>query len=113
MQQITIAGRIGKDAEPDREKDRVRFSVAVDDRRGGGEKVTVWYECTLYGKRGTALMPHLTKGTVVSVAGKLRTWVKKDGGAVGHGIEADEVSLLGGGQRREAEAPAADPSESW
>lgn len=108
----TIAGRVGKDAAVDGDRDRIRWSVAVDERGKDGRTV-VWVECTLWGKRGPALMQYITRGSSVAVSGRLRTWPRKDG-TVGVGIDASEVTLLGGGggERREA-AAAADPSESW
>lgn len=104
MLQLTLAGRLGRDAELRQTRDGksvCNFSVAVDVRRGQ-EKSTTWVECTLWEKRAEALAQYLTKGTAVAVAGELsvRQYDKRDGG---HGVAVEcnvrEVTLLGGGEK--------------
>ena len=71
MQNITIAGRVGRDAELRRTQggDAVcSFTVAVD-YRNGREKATNWWRVSLWGKRGEALAPYLLKGVSVTVSG--------------------------------------------
>ncbi len=106
MQKMTVAGRLGRDAEIKTTQGGTpvcRFSVAAD-RKRGGEKVTTWYDVSLFGKRGEVLCQYLRKGTTVCVVGDLeaRTYEAKDGSTrLALGIVADDVSLLGGGQRDE------------
>ena len=99
MKNISIAGGIGKDAEVRTTQggDNVTgFSVAVDDRRGS-EKSTIWFDVSIWGKRGDALAQYLTKGTRVAVAGELGT--REHNGKTYLTVKADQVTLLGGGQR--------------
>jgi len=105
---ITIAGNIGKDAETRTTQggDTVTsFNVAVEDRQGK-EKTTLWFSCSLWGKRGDALAQYLTKGSKVAVSGDLST--REHEGKTYLQIRADQVTLMGGsGERREErhEAP--------
>lgn len=106
MQNITIAGRLGRDAEvrSTQNGDSVcSFSVAVD-YRAGKEKATNWYRVSLWGKRGEGLAQYLTKGTTVAVSGEFST--SEYEGKTQLNVRASEITLLGGnrdeGQR---EAP--------
>lgn len=72
MQQVTISGRIGKDAETrDTHGGTVTsFNVAVD--QGYGErKSTNWFRVSAWGKKGAGAAPYLLKGGVVTVVGEL------------------------------------------
>lgn len=75
MKNITIAGTVGKDAEQRRTQSGdavLGWSVAVDD--GYGEKKsTLWFDCSLWGKRGDSLSQFIKKGTKVAVSGELGT----------------------------------------
>ena len=101
MKQITIAGNIGKNAETRQTQngDSVTgWTVAVEDRQGK-EKTTLWFDCTLWGKRGETLAQYLTKGSKVSVSGDLSK--REHDGKTYLTIRADQVTLMGGGERRE------------
>lgn len=96
MQNITIAGRLGRDAETRSTQggDAVTgFTVAVD-YRAGREKHTNWWRVSLWGKRGEALAQYLSKGTVVSVSGEFS--LSEYDGKPQLNIKADQVTLLGG-----------------
>ena len=106
MKTITIAGNIGKDAVTRRTQggDAVTgWSLAVEER-AGQEKRTLWFDCSLWGKRGEALAPYLTKGSRVAVSGDLST--REHDGKTYLTVKASEVTLMGGGQERRDE-PAA------
>ena len=110
MKNATIAGGIGKDAvlRTTQNGDNVTsFGVGVDDRRGG-EKQTIWFDCSLFGKRAAALHPYLTKGTRVAVSGDLGT--REHNGKTYLTIKADQVTLLGGGQRPDSGYGGSDPA---
>ena len=98
MKNITIAGGITRDAETRQagQSDVTSLSVAVDHREGR-EKSTMYFDCSLWGKRGEALRSYLTKGTKVAVAGDLST--REHNGKTYLKVNVSEVSLLGGGQR--------------
>ena len=104
MKAITIAGNIGKDAEVRSTQggDKVTgWTVAVEDRTGK-EKSTIWFDCTLWGKRGESLAQYLTKGSKVCVSGELST--REHNGKTYLTIRAEQVTLMGGkpeGQREE------------
>ena len=98
MKNITIAGNIGKDAETRRTQsgDAVTsFSIAVEDRIPK-EKSTIWFRCSLWGKRGESLAQYLTKGSKVAVSGELSIEVYE--GKTNLTVKVDQVTLLGGGQ---------------
>ena len=110
MKQITIAGNIGRDAVVRRTNadDAVAgFSVAVEERNGQ-DKRTLWFDCSLWGKRGEALAQYLTKGSRVTVAGDLST--REHEGRTYLTVRVAEVTLQGGGERRD-DAPRDRPKE--
>ena len=98
MKNITIAGRLGKAAELRRLQDGtpvLSFTVAVDD--GWGErKRTLWFDCSLFGKRGEPLEQYMPKGTAVAVSGDLST--REYEGKTYLTVRANEVTLQGGKQ---------------
>ena len=101
MKAITIAGRLTRDAElrTTNSGDRVAsFSVAVDDR-SGREKATLFFDCSLWGKRGEALAPHLTKGSSVTVSGDFGT--REHEGKTYLTVRVNDVTLQGGGKPRD------------
>jgi single-strand DNA-binding protein len=104
MKNIVVAGNVGKDAETRRTQsgDAVTsWSVAVEGRNGT-EKTTLWFKCSLWGRRGENLAQYLTKGSRVVVSGDLDQELYD--GKTYLTIRADQVSLMGGkpeGQREE------------
>lgn len=111
MKTITIAGRLGKSAELRRTQNGdpvLSFSVAVDDGYGD-RKSTMWFDVSVWGKRATALEPHLTKGMAVAVSGDL-TRNAKDGKTY-IGVRASEITMLGGGDRQEKPAKEPEPTQ--
>lgn len=98
MQQITIAGRIGRDAElrTTQNGDIVcGFTVAVD-TRNGRDKLTNWWRVSLWGKRGEALAQYLTKGASVTVVGEFA--LGEFDGKPQLNVRASEIALQGGKQ---------------
>ena len=71
MQQITISGRIGKDAESRQAGDGTvtSFNVAVD-QGYGDRKTSNWYRVSVWGKKGAGAAPYLLKGGQVTVVGE-------------------------------------------
>lgn len=111
MNNITIAGALGKNAElrtiPSGEQ-ILSFSVADSQ---GREKPTIWWNCQLWGKRAASLQQYLVKGQQVTVCGSVseREWTDKDGQKrKSLEVRANEVALQG---RPQGEAqPAARPA---
>ena len=96
MQQIVIAGRLGRDAElrSTQAGDQVcGFTVAVD-YRAGREKATNWWRVSLWGKRAETLAPYLLKGVSVTVSGEFS--LGEYDGKPQLNIRANEIALQGG-----------------
>ncbi len=69
-----FAGRVGKDAvlrHSQAGKPVLGFSVAVDVYVGGGEKETLWVDCSMWGERGQKVAEYVTKGASVTVQGRI------------------------------------------
>lgn len=72
MQNITISGNIGKDAELRDTRDSKVLSFNVGVKNGFGKDAgSVWYRCSLWGKAAEAFAGGLTKGTKVFITGEL------------------------------------------
>jgi single-strand DNA-binding protein len=103
MKTITIAGRLGGDAEMKTTNggtEVCKFSVATDSKRSG-ERVTTWFDVSIFGKRGASLCQFLKKGSAVTVVGDLeaRTYEARDGSTkMALGVVCSEIALLGGGK---------------
>ena len=108
MQQIVIAGRIGRDAETRTAGDGTvtGFTVAVDVRQGR-EKSTNWWRVSLWGKRGESLAQYLTKGASVTVSGEFS--LSEYEGKPQLNIRANAVALQGGGGERQQPRNDAPP----
>lgn len=105
MNSITVAGQLGRDAELKylNNGDPIcNFSIADSQ---GKDKSTIWWNCTIYGKRGESLAQYLTKGQAVTVVGHIteREFTDKNGNQrKAMDVRVNEVALQGG--RREQEA---------
>ena len=110
MNSITICGNLGKDCETRylANGDAVAsFSVADSQ---GKDKPSIWWNCSLFGKRGESLAPYLTKGQTVTVVGTVsqREYTDKDGNKrTSMDVRVNDVALQGG--KRDV-APAQKPS---
>jgi single-strand DNA-binding protein len=101
----TVTGRLGADAELRQTANGdpvLNARVAVAGFRKDDDPL--WVGVTLFGKRASALAQYLTKGTRVGVMGRaqLRDFQRRDGTS-GTALEliANDVALLGGGERRD------------
>lgn len=116
MNNITVAGALGKDAEqrflPNGDA-VANFSVADSQ---GKEKPTIWWNCQLFGKRAEALSQYLVKGQSVTVSGNVtqRKYVDKDGQErTTMEIRVNDVALQGGKPQGAEQAPrAASPRQA-
>ena len=117
MNNITVAGTLGKDAELRKiasGDDVLSFSVADSQ---GREKPTIWWNCQLWGKRAVSLQQYLNKGQQVTVSGTVteREWTDKDGQKrKSMEVRVNDLALQGGKQQGErapaSAAPAAKPA---
>lgn len=72
MQNITISGNVGKDAELRTVRDTQVLSFNVGVKNGFGRDAgSVWYRCSLWGKAAEVFADSLKKGTKVFVSGEL------------------------------------------
>jgi single-strand DNA-binding protein len=125
MNSITIAGQLGRDAEVRQlnNGDPVcAFSLADSQ---GRDKPTIWWNCSLFGKRAESLAPYLLKGQSVTVSGNVteREWTDKDGAKrKSMDVRVGDVALQGGKREgsaappapaQQTRAPAAKPSSGF
>jgi single-strand DNA-binding protein len=107
MLNLSIAGSLGRDAElrTAGQSQVCSFSVGVSTYdRAAKQKATVWVRVSVWGRRGERLAPMLSKGGRVACSGEmtLRTYVDKAGATVTSvELTAQDVTLLGGGERGE------------
>ena len=98
MNNITVAGQLGKDSELKQIGQDQVLSFSVADSQGR-EKPTIWWNCQLWGKRATSLQQYLTKGQSVTVTGSVsqRTYTDKNGvEKVAQDVRLNDVALQGG-----------------
>lgn len=83
LNNCTLTGRIGKDAELKYTPGGTaiaEFSIAQNSKRGDQE-ITQWHDCIVFGKTAEMFGPGLTKGMAVLVDGSIekQSWQDKDG----------------------------------
>lgn len=99
MNNITISGSLGRDAETKymQNGDPVSsFSVADSQ---GKDKPTIWWNCSLFGKRAESLAQYLTKGQSVTVVGSVsqREYTDKEGQKkTAIDVRVNDIALQGG-----------------
>lgn len=101
-----FAGRVGKDAvlrHTQAGKPVLGFSVAVDVYVGGGEKETLWVDCSMWGDRGQKVADYVTKGSSVTVQGRIT--LDSYEGQPKLKLDVQELTLQGGKQD-DGEKPA-------
>ena len=108
MNSITVAGSLGRDAELKHlnSGDSIcNFSIADSQ---GRDKPTIWWNCSLFGKRAESLAQYLTKSQAVTVSGSVteREWTDKDGAKrKSMDVRVNDIALQGGRQQSEAPKP--------
>jgi single-strand DNA-binding protein len=113
MNSLTITGNLGKDAETRYLADGTAvcgFSVADS---MGREKPSIWWSCSLFGKRAESLGQYLTKGQQVTVIGTVteREFTDKDGQKrKSMDVRVQDVALQGG-KRDAAPSPQAQQAQ--
>lgn len=114
MNSITVAGNIGKDAELRHTPSGdavLQFSVADNQ---GRDKPTIWWPCSLWGRRAESLAPYLNKGQQVTVVGSVseREWTDREGNKrKSMEVRVTEIALQGGRRDEQARpAPAPRPA---
>lgn len=108
MNVICTAGQLGRDSEMrylNNGDPVLAFSVADSQ---GQAKPTIWWNCSLFGKRAESLSQYLKKGQSVTVSGvvTMREYTDKEGQKKqAFDIRVSDVALQGG-QRQQEAAPA-------
>lgn len=113
MNHITIAGSLGQDAKVGylNSGDPVcSFSVADSQ---GRDKPTIWWNCSLFGKRAESLSQYLTKGQSVTVTGTIteREYTDKSGNhRKAMDVRVSDIALQGGRREQQEERPRPAPA---
>ena len=97
MINVTLAGRLGKNAELRQagQSNVLSFNVAGD-TGFGARKQSHWFECSLWGKRGEAMQQYLNKGQEVVVIGEFSE--REYNGKQYKEINVLDIKLMGGSQ---------------
>jgi single-strand DNA-binding protein len=113
MLNITAAGNVGNDAQlrkingSNGEVAVLNFSLATKSKKKGqdGKPLTIWLECSLWGKRAEALAQYLKKGTVVSVTGEpgVDSYEGQNGLVLKQTVNVEDIHLLGGKTQTQAQ----------
>ena len=97
---VTIAGRLGKDAEL-RQTNNTQvcgFSVAAD-TGFGDHKQSHWFNCSLWGNQGAALVQYLTKGSQVTITGEYSE--REHNGTQYKELRVNQIELQGSKQSQQ------------
>ena len=107
LNSVNIGGRATKDAElvPSGKVLRIRLASTRRTKNGDQwEDAPGYFDVSVLGNRAAALAPYITKGTSLTISGKLewREWEKDGVKRSAIGIIADTVCLHGGPNAAEA-----------
>lgn len=97
---IILVGRLTRDPELRTTPDGtplVRFSIAVDRRRGGDEQITDFFDVVAFSQLAETVANYMTKGRLVLVEGSLQTRTYTDREGVqrkAYEVRADTVRFL-------------------
>lgn len=114
INRVIISGNLTRDPELKRTQDGMavlQLGLAVNDRRknqqtGEWEDVANFVDCTMFGTRAEKVAQYLSKGSKVTIEGKLRyrSWEAQDGGKRSKlEVVVDEIDL---GPRTAQQQPA-------
>lgn len=113
MQQLTLAGTVGRNAELRRTNSGdavLNFSLAIDNGKDkdGNKRDATWFDCSLWGKRAEALQSYVLKGGKLTVTG--RPSAREHNGKVYLGCNVQELTFMGGGNRDSQQGGGYDQS---
>lgn len=97
---IILVGRLTRDPELRTTPDGtplVRFTLAVDRRRGGDEPITDYFDVVAFSQLAETVANYMTKGRLVLVEGSLqtRTYTDREGNQrKKYEVRADDVRFL-------------------
>lgn len=111
-----IMGRLVRDPEltqgKDETKDRINFTVAVDDDFGDG---TEFIDCVLFGKRAKVIEKYFRKGSGIYVAGKgsVNSYTGKDGvKRKSYSIMVSAFQFPPGSKQQNSSTSASEPEQA-
>lgn len=112
--QVTVVGRLGRDAETrDVSGQKVANFPVAGNVGYGDRKQTLWFDCALWGKRAeSGLVDYLKKGQQVAVMGEMSE--REHEGKVYKQLRVSEVVLCGGqsdGGGQQQSQPASQPAQ--
>lgn len=126
MNVLTIAGNVGRDSElrqvntANGQQSVLGFAVAVKSSKkdAEGKYISVWFDCSLWGKRADTLVQYIKKGSAVTVTGEveLEQYTNSQGVAGAKmKINVHNVTLQGSNQQQQPaaqqqQAPAQQPA---
>jgi len=104
MQTVILAGTVGRDAELRHTQNGdaiLNFSLAIDNGKDkqGNKRDATWWDCSVWGKRATALQSMITTGGKLTVTG--RPSAREYGGKIYMQCSVDQLTFQGGGQKRD------------
>jgi single-strand DNA-binding protein len=120
MNRVILIGNLGADAELKTTHGGssilvLRLATSEKWVKDGEKKErTDWHMCELWGTRGEKLAQYLSKGTKISIEGKIRysSYDDRDGNKrYKTTIAIEEIELLGGGGQREHAPSQPEPKE--
>jgi len=99
MNLITITGNVGKDSELKHLQSGtaiLSFSLAVERgyQKDKSNKVSDWFNVTIFGKFAEVMANHIKKGTKVLVSGEMQLTYDKEKMKTYTNINADKVEIL-------------------
>lgn len=102
MNNWSITGNVGKDAETRQARDTsvTSWSVAVKSGYGDREQ-TIWVRCSMWGARGERIADYIRKGDQIGVTGEMGT--QEHDGKTYITLKVTDVTLLA--KRRDGEQP--------
>ena len=119
MNKVILIGNVGGTPEIKYfgERPKLKFSLATNekwkDQSGEMKEKTEWHNVSIWGKRASALEPHIHSGDRIMVEGRIR-YSKSEGEAGTRyftDIDATEIELLGGSKGEYKPKDYGKPSE--
>ena len=113
---VTLAGRLGKDAELRQagQSNVCSFSVAGD-TGFGNNKQSHWFNCSLWGAQGQALQPHLVRGQEVVIVGEFSE--REYQGKFYKELRVNSIKLMGSKPEQQGQtqqqAPQQQQPQAW
>ena len=110
MNNWSITGNVGKDAETRQARDTsvTSWSVAVKSGYGDREQ-TIWVRCSMWGARGERIADYIRKGDQIGVTGEMGT--QEHDGKTYITLKVTDVTLISG-KKRDGEKRGSDQRQA-